>query len=383
MGRSGKGIRYHTDALRRLLAIWVIFSASLAAQSALQQAVDLARHGKYAEARERMAGVPEPADLPQRIAFHRLRAAIASGLHEPERAVAEMRAALALAPADPNLLLGVAVAELQAGDLENALSHAQAVPENATREALLGDIQEKRGAYPDAAKAYRAAVALAPHEERYRLALGLELIEHQSFQAAIEILQSSAVAFPKSAKIRTLCGIAQYAAGYTEDAVRSLEEAISFDPKLDAPYAALAKIVLQSSAPPLPRVVDDLCGWNKLVCSALELRVARQSGDQNLRAKAIAGLKRTPADNAIGRCELARAYEWTNDLPQARTQMEACVRLDPSPQNHYRLGLLYRKLGLTALAEKEMTQRNEILRKMSEQTALGLEALEGFDAGRE
>src|SRR5581483_5445154 len=75
VGRSGKGIRYHTDALRRLLAIWVIFSASLAAQSALQQAVDLARHGKYAEARERMAGVPEPADLPQRIAFHRLRAA--------------------------------------------------------------------------------------------------------------------------------------------------------------------------------------------------------------------------------------------------------------------------------------------------------------------
>ncbi len=95
----------------------------------------------------RLSGVPEPAEMNQRIAFHRLKAAIASGLHEPEIAVREMRAALALAPADPKLLLAVAVAELQAGEADEALSHAQASPESATREALIGDIQEKRGEY--------------------------------------------------------------------------------------------------------------------------------------------------------------------------------------------------------------------------------------------
>ncbi len=367
------------DVLRWAVAIWLISPAYLAAQSALQKAVDLTREGRYAQARKALAGAAEPIQIDQRIAFHRLKAAIASGLDEPETAVSEVRAALALAPDDPKLLLAVAVAELQAGQLDDALSHARASPESATREALIGDIQEKRGESVEAAKAYQAAVALAPDEERFRVALGLELIEHQRFQQAIEILQRAEAVLPKSAKIRTLCGIAQYAEGYTEDAVHSLEEAIAVDPKLEAPYGALAKIVLQSSAQPPRRTIDDLCGWNRIVCSALELRAARQSGDEKLTAKAMAVLKLTPADDALGRCELGRAYEWSGHAAQARTEMEACVRLDPTPQNLYRLGLLYKKLGLTELAEKEMERRNTMLRKMSEQTALGLNALAGLD----
>ncbi len=58
--------------------------------------------------------------------------------------------------------------------------------------------------------------------------------------------------------------------------------------------------------------------------------------------------------------------------------METCVQLDPSPQNHYRLGLLYRKLGLADGAQKEMQQRNAVLQRMSEQTALGLAALQAL-----
>jgi tetratricopeptide (TPR) repeat protein len=365
--------------LRAVVVLWVILSTCLFAQSSVPKAVDLARQGRYAEAREALAGVAEPAALNQRIALHRLNAAIASGLHEPKTAVGEMRAALALAPADPKLLLALAVAELQAGQADDALSHAEASPESATREALIGDIQEKRGDYLLAAKAYHAAIALAPDREQYRLALGLELIEHQSFQQAIAILERSAAAFPKSARIRTLLGIAQYAEGYSDDAMRSLEAAITVDPKIEAPYRALAKIVLQSSAPPPQRTIDALCSWNEFVCSALEFRVARGNGDSALEAKAITTLKRAPAQSAIAHCELGRAYESTAGLAKARTEMEACVRLDPSPQNHYRLGLLYKKLGLTDLAGKEMEQRKQILRKMSEETALGLNALQGLD----
>ncbi len=359
--------------------IWVVLSSCLLAQLGLQQAVELTRQRHYLEARKMLEGAAEPAEIGQRIALHRLQAAIASGLHEPVRAVSEMRAALALAPADPNLLMAVAVAELQAGQTGDALSHAEASREDAMREALIGDIHEKRGEYLEAAKAYGAAVALDPRQERYRIALGFELIEHQSFQAAIEMLQRSSAAFPRSAKLRTLCGIAQYGQGYTEDAVHSLEDAIALDPKLPAPYGVLAKIVLQSSAAPPQRTIDYLCSWNRLVCGALELRVARQSGDMKLEEKAIAALKLTPADNTIGRCELGRAYEWSGHPAEARTEMEACVRLDPSPQNHYRLGLLYERLGLTELAEKELEQRRAILRKMSEETALGLNALRELD----
>jgi hypothetical protein len=60
--------------------------------------------------------------------------------------------------------------------------------------------------------------------------------------------------------------------------------------------------------------------------------------------------------------------------------MEACVKLDPLPQNLYRLALVYKKLGLTHLARKELDLRSEILQKMSEQTALGLNALQAFES---
>jgi hypothetical protein len=62
-----------------LLAL-AIFSASAYAQSPLEKAVVLAKEKKYTEAQRVMAGVPEPRETAQRIAFHRLKAAIASGL---------------------------------------------------------------------------------------------------------------------------------------------------------------------------------------------------------------------------------------------------------------------------------------------------------------
>jgi hypothetical protein len=58
--------------------------------------------------------------------------------------------------------------------------------------------------------------------------------------------------------------------------------------------------------------------------------------------------------------------------------MEQCVKLDPLPQNHYRLAQLYGKLGLTQLERQELETRRQILQSMSEQTALGLNALQEF-----
>ena len=357
----------------------MILATYTVAQSRLQQAAEEARQGHYGEARKLLEGVPEPGDLNQRIAFHRLKAAIATGLNEPASALYEIKAALALAPGNPNLLLATAVAELGAGKLEDALHDAQAAPESATREALLGDIQEKRGEVPRAISAYESAVRLSPDQERYALALGLELVEHQNFAKAVESLQGSTVLFPKSAKIHALLGIAQYAQGYPEDAIRSLETAIAADPKFSGAYGVLAKIVLQSSAPPPMRAVQDLCSWNRVVCGAVRLRVARERGDAALQARSLADLKLAGPRDPIGRCELARGYEWIGELQQARREMETCVQLDPTPQNHYRLGLLYRRLGLTDLAQREMEQRNATLQRMSEQTALGLQALRLFD----
>jgi hypothetical protein len=51
---------------------------------------------------------------------------------------------------------------------------------------------------------------------------------------------------------------------------------------------------------------------------------------------------------------------------------------DPTPQNHYVLALVYKRLGLTDLARRQLIARNALLQKMSEETATGLNALRSF-----
>ena len=348
------------------------------AQSPIERAVALAREKRYAEARRVLNGVPEPSGVPQKIAFHRLQAAVASGLGEAPRAADEMRAALALAPRDPSLLLAAAAAELQAGRLNDALAHARAGGNTPVAMALIGDIQEKRGEYVEAAKAYQSAVALAPDREQYRIALALEFVQHYTFEPAIAVLQQAAPRFPKSGRIRTLLGIAWYAVGRIDDAQAALLDAIAVEPKLEPAYSYLARIVLESTSPPPQKARDALCGWDTGVCGALKLRAAREKDDKALAQRAMAELKRAPAASGVARCELARAYEWLEQWSEARTEMEACVRLDGSPQNHYRLGRIYARLGLTDLARKEMEMRSEAAQRASEDVARRESAVQAF-----
>jgi Flp pilus assembly protein TadD len=344
-------------------------------QLTLERAVTLTREKHYSESSAILQAVPEPVEIRQRIAFHRLKAANASGLGDPATAVREISLALSLAPSDPGLLVATAMAEFQADRLDNALRHAAQAGNDPTAKAVIGDVQEKRGNFAEASNAYREAVRLAPSQEQYRVALAYDLIRHQDFRAAVELLQQSKPLFPRSAKLRTLLGIAQYSNGDTDEAVPSLIDAIAVDPSAESAYRCLAQILLQSSAAAPPAATERLCKWNPTVCSALKLRLARQTDDAAMQNEAIAGLQRAASDDPIARCELARAFEWTDRLPDARAEMEACVQFDPSPQNHYRMGLIYKRLGMNDLSQREMDLRGQMLGKMSEETALGLSAL--------
>jgi tetratricopeptide (TPR) repeat protein len=348
------------------------------AQSTLEDAISLTRQKKFQQARQVLRGLAEPSGISQRIIWHRVQAAVASGLGENLTAATEMQAALALRADDAGLLLATAAAELAAGELDQALQHALASGNTASAQALIGDIQERRGEFVNAAKAYQAAIALAPDREEYRIALALELIQHQTFRPAITLLQQAAPLFPHSARIRTLLGIAHYALGDNNPAINALISAIQADPGLEPAYAYLTRILLESSNAPPQSAVDALCRWNEIVCAAVKLRVAREANDASMLAQATKILERAPATNTVARCELARSYEWTERWPEARAQMESCVKLDPSPQNHYRLSVIYNQLGLSELAHQQMKLRERALQQLTEEGARRLNATQGF-----
>src|SRR3954453_3306909 len=240
----GKVIGYDTSGLRTAVALIVLaFVAS--PQTQLQQALTLARAGRFREARDVIAGVPVPATVPQGIAYHRLKAAIASGLHENNAAAAEMEAALVLSPEDRSLILGAAVAEEQAGHLEKAVELVSKAGDNAGAKGLLGDLFEKEGRHAECIAAYRDAVRLDPSREAFRIALGRELIALGAFDEASSHLRESLSKFPKSAPLLTLMGILQYSGAQTEGAKQVLLQATAADSAYQPAYLTLARIVLE------------------------------------------------------------------------------------------------------------------------------------------
>ena len=193
-------------------------------------------------------------------------------------------------------------------------------------------------------------------------------------------MQGAIQQFPRSGKLRTLLGIAHYATGELHDAVSAFEAAIAVEPKLESAYRCLARVVLQSAVVPDAKVTSELCQWNQFVCAALQLRTAHADQDGHSQIDAMARLQGAPPTNGMAHCELARGYEWTSRLADARKQMEECVRFEPSPQNHYRLGLIYQKLGMPEKAKEELGLRSKLLQQMSEQTSAGLEALQVYSS---
>ena len=349
--------------MRYLLIVVLSFAA------AVQSPVDLVRAKQYREARQAMAGMAEPEDAREKIAFHRLRAAIASGLKEYENAADEMAAALALSPQDSGLLLATAVAELQAGRLDKALGHAETV-ESAAGAATVGDIQEKRQQYVDAARAYQKAVELSPIVEQYRVALAVELVRHATFQPAIVVLEQAVPLFPKSAKLRALLGVSYYAVNVSAKANGALLSALEIDHRFEPAFQYLKQITLAGANPADIDVMEALCKRDAVVCAALKLRNEQRDSE------ALATLLR--AQGAVARCEAGKAFEHQQKWAAARKEMEACVKLDGIPPNLYRLARVYHHLGLTALAKGEMSQYQAAVQRESEDEARRQEAVKAF-----
>jgi len=434
---------------------------------ALQQAVQLTREHHYAEAESALKGVPPPSNPAQKIAFLRLKAAIASGLGHFAAAAEDMAAAAALAPEDQglriaagiarvqeqveshtnpaqtlkrlrseplspeeainirlrlaeilsgaslfpeaasdfaaasalapgraDLLYNFALADFRSGELAAALKsaeRAQAIQDSASLESLIGDIQEKQGNSLAAVHSYQTAVTLDPSEERYRLGLALELLRHQTFDAALVVLNQSSTLFPNSIRVRILLGLTYYFVDRSADAVHALLEATTLQAEDEIAERYLGEILLQDASTPDPTATAHVCKFaddhsaNKTAdafCGGILLRLARDSGEEARRAEIIRRLQHAALvgpKESVARCQLGKAFEWTEQWRQAKPEMEACVRLDPdSPDGHYQLSRIYRRLGLTTLANQQTALQEAAARRQSEESVRRTQSVTKF-----
>ncbi len=348
----------------------VVFATVLWGQ--LDVAISLAREHRYPEAEVALRGVAPPTSGPQLVAYHRLKAAIASGTGDAATSAKEMETALDLAPEDPNLLQASALAEVHANLWEPALAHlktAARIHDNAALQNLLGDVLEKRGDSLAAIQSYQSAVRQAPQIEEYRFALGLELLRHQTHEPAILVFEKAVQDFPTSSSLRIALGVAYFLVDRDADASRVLLQAMRLDPESAMAAEYLGEMQLIQTASPDPAAVRQLCrfadvhpsqGRAQAVCGGLLLRTEQPALERLRKAAQLA------PEEPIARCQLGKALEADQNWAAARTETEACARLQPdSPEAHYRLARIYRKLGLTDAARREEQLRAEADRKQT------------------
>jgi tetratricopeptide (TPR) repeat protein len=218
----------------------------------------------------------------------------------------------------------------------------------------------------------KQALALAPNNDGLKIATAFSLVENGSNEEAVRLLKSA----KDSAMAATLLGIAGYAMGEFKDAEIALNHAIHLDKNFEPAYRSLAQIALASSATPSSNTIASLCPWDKIVCSALQLREARDTHDDAKQLNSVAALRRASTGNAVAHCALGQAYSWASDWNSARQQLESCVTLDPSPQHHYQLAMAYQHLGQKQLAREELAARAKLLGKQTEEAVAGKQALE-------
>jgi tetratricopeptide (TPR) repeat protein len=338
---------------------------------------------------------------PGSAAAHTNLAAILSRTAKTEEAGAEFRQALALEPRDysANHNLGefyiqserlaeaipllktaqqinpaaydngydLAMAELLTGQFDNARGVVQSLlaqKNTAELHNLLGQIDEKSGRFVEAAQEFEAAAHMDPSDDNL-FAWGSELLLHRTYEPAIEVFQAATQKYPNSPRLQIGLGMALYARGLYEDAVKALLRAADLSPSDPRCYQFLAR-AYDSSPSQADQVTERFRRYAELqpanaraqLYYAMSLwkgkRLQGSTADLNeveslLKKSITLDDKLAEAHQQLGNL-FADRHEYEKSIPE----YERALQLDPKLSDaHYRLGTDYVHTGKKELAQQE------------------------------
>jgi tetratricopeptide (TPR) repeat protein len=230
---------------------------------------------------------------------------------------------------------------------------------------LLGEAQERSGAYLEAAKELEKAAHMDPSEGNI-LDWGTELLVHRTFQPAIQVFTFGTEKYPTSVKMEIGLGLAYYGFAVYDKSATALMRASDLAPRDPVPYLILGETYANSKIP-VEGVTDRLERFLTMnpnnaqgfYYEALALWKARRgaSGGQDL-SEVEADLKKAASLNprfADARFQLGNLYSEENKIPEAIAAYEEATRIDPQLADaHYHLAQLYRRTGRGDKAQREL-----------------------------
>lgn len=300
--------------------------------------------------------------------------------HHPERAAEAFAAALALDPGNTDLLLNRAQALMEANRTEEAtrvLASFPSAENSAAVQSLLGDLDEKKGAFREAAEHYSRAVALEPTEDNV-WSFAFELLRHWSFEAAAAELESAVVKFPESPRLRLGLGTAYFGEANFGKAVPVFAELLRQDTE-NALYAEMLGMsctaVLDAVQPDCNVLVRYAQAHPKdakaAVAAAAGLMQDAPGGEQiDVAYRLLHGAIAADSKLADARYRLGLLDQEQNNWAQSIPSLESAIALKPDyAQAHYRLSLAYWRAGRKPEAKAQM----ELEKKYAQQQAEDLQ----------
>jgi tetratricopeptide (TPR) repeat protein len=254
---------------------------------------------------------------------------------------------------------------------EAAIRAMLAQEDTADLHARLAEIEESEGRPLEAVQDYQRAAEMQPSEP-HLFAWGAELLLHHAPEPAIEVFAKGHRLYPQSSRMMLGLGAAFYAQRSKEQAVQTFLEACDLNPADPTPYLFLGR--LQTTEQVVPsgwtERMKRFASFHPETAMAHELyavALMKQGGNPERLTVEEAELKtaiKLDPHFSEAYLQLGILRSEQDDIPGAIAELQKAVAFTPVPEEaHYRLAQVYRRMGETDKARKEI----ELFKQLSEQ----------------
>jgi tetratricopeptide (TPR) repeat protein len=266
------------------------------------------------------------------------------------------------------------------GDARTAVQQLLKVKQTAELHNLLAQIEEKDGNFVSAALEYETAAHQEPSESNL-FDWGGELLVHRTLDPAVAVFEQATNRYPNSPRLMVGLGMAYYARGNYDDAVKAFLRGADLDPRDARCYKFLSR-AYDSSPSQANEVIERFRRYAELQPGdgraqyyyAMSLWKGKRAQDPALDLKQIESLlQRAIALDP----KLAEAYVQLGNLnsdhgkfADAIPQYQRALELDEDLADaHYRLGQAYVRTGQRDKGQEQLA----VYQKLREQHLADLE----------
>jgi len=236
--------------------------------------------------------------------------------------------------------------------------------ETAELRKLLGQIEEKDGQFVAAANQFEAAAHMDPSESNL-FDWASELLLHRTLDPAVQVFQQATERYPDSPRLRVGLGMAYYARGNYDDAVKAFLRGADLNPADERCYRFLAR-AYDSSPSQAAEVIERFRRFAELKPNngqalfyyAMSLWKGKRAQDPDLDLKQVESLLKhaIAADPALAEAHLqfGNLNADQGKFAEAIPEYQRALQLDSDLADaHYRLGQAYVRTGKKDRAQEQ------------------------------